>query len=75
MTRKRIWVSPEEGKWKVKTEGAQRATKIYDKKEDAVRKAAEIAKGEKPSQVLIQKLNGKIQEERTYGNDPYPPKG
>jgi hypothetical protein len=75
MTRKRIWVSPDEGKWKVKTEGAQRATKIYNNKEDAVKKAIETAKSEKPSQVIIQKLDGQIQEERTYGNDPYPPKG
>jgi hypothetical protein len=75
MTRKRIWVSPDEGKWKVKTEGAQRAAKIYDNKEDAVQKAIGMAKGEKPSQVIIQKQDGKIQEERTYGDDPYPPKG
>lgn len=75
MTRKHIWVSPDAGKWKVKPEGAQRAIKTYDKKEDAVQKAIALAKGEKPSQVIIQKLDGQIQEERTYGNDPYPPKG
>jgi hypothetical protein len=75
MPRKRIWVSPDESKWKVKTEGAKRASNIFDNKDDAVKRAIELAKGGKPSQVVIQKRDGKIQEERTYGDDPYPPEG
>ena len=27
------------------------------------------------SQLIIKKQNGRIQEERTYGQDPFPPKG
>jgi hypothetical protein len=75
MERKRIWVSPNGEKWKVKTEGAGRASGNFNNKDEAIQKAIEIAKKDKPSQVIIQKQDGKIQEERTYGNDPYPPKG
>ena len=44
-------------------------------KKEAVRKTIEIAKKQQDSQVIIHKQDGKIQEERTYGNDPHPPKG
>ena len=75
MVRKGIWVSPDGGNWKVKTEGGQRATGIFNTKKEAMDRAIDLAKKEKPSQVVIQKQDGKIQEERTYGDDPYPPEG
>ena len=75
MSRKRIWVSPAGENWKVKTEGEQKATGIFNTKKEAVDRAIDLAKKEKPSQVVIQKQSGQIQEERTYRDDPYPPKG
>ncbi|MGD8718183.1 MAG: DUF2188 domain-containing protein [Candidatus Zixiibacteriota bacterium] len=65
----------DENLWKVKREGADRASSTHDTKEEAVDKARELAKNNEPSQIIIHKQDGKIQEERTYGNDPYPPKG
>ncbi|EHU4917199.1 DUF2188 domain-containing protein [Vibrio vulnificus] len=35
----------------------------------------DIAKRNIPSQLTIKKKDGQIEDERTYGNDPYPPKG
>lgn len=39
-------------------------------KEDAVKTAVDIAKSMQPSQVKIHGLDGKIQTEWTYKNDP-----
>ena len=59
----------------VKRSGAQRASSRHDTKKQAVDKARDMAKQEKPSQVIIRMQDGTIQGERTYGQDPYPPKG
>jgi len=75
MARRGIWVSPDGDKWKVKKEGGQKASGIFDNKDDAVNRAKELAKKDQPSQIVIQKRDGQIQEERTYEDDPYPPKG
>lgn len=64
-----------DGTWKGKAQGGQRASVVSDTKADAMRKTIEIAKNQQDSQVIIHKRNGKIQEERTYGNDPHPPDG
>ena len=61
--------------WPVKQEGAKRAIGRFGTKAEAVRKASEIGRNQKPAQVRIHKKDGTFQEERTYGNDPYPPKG
>ena len=63
------------GDWEVKREGADRASRVASTKADAVRIAAELARNRGPSQVVIHKADGKIQGERTYGKDPYPPRG
>lgn len=34
-----------------------------------------VARANRPSQLLIQRRDGTIEDERTYGDDPYPPKG
>jgi uncharacterized protein DUF2188 len=42
---------------------------------DAVEAAVRAAHANEPSQVKVQKHDGTWTEERTYGDDPYPPKG
>jgi len=37
--------------------------------------ARKLAKSKPLGQIVIHKSDGKIQTERTYGRDPYPPKG
>lgn len=73
--RKRYDVSPHGDGWKVQWEDAGRPSNVYDSKDPAVERATDLAKRSKPSQVRIRKKDGRIQEERTYGDDPHPPQG
>lgn len=68
-------VSPKGERWAVKRRGAARATRVFDRKVDAVSHAREIAKRHRDSQVLIQREDGTFQTEHTYGHDPFPPAG
>jgi len=69
--RKRVWVSPDgDGGWNVKTQGASRAAANFEDKADAIDKAKEIAKNAPLGQIIIQKRNGEIATEHTYGQDP-----
>jgi hypothetical protein len=61
--------------WQGKREGGQRASVSGVTKKEVEKKTISIAKNRGCSSVIIHKGNGKFQEERTYGNDPYPPKG
>lgn len=60
-------LSKDDGKWKLKKEGAQRASKTFEgPKEEAIRKSADHIKGGSGGSLKIHKEDGKIQEERTY---------
>lgn len=72
--KKRIHVVADDAQWKVKREGGQRASSVHDTKAEAVAAGRSLAQADK-GQLLIHKQDGKIQEERTFRNDPYPPKG
>jgi len=61
--------------WKLKKVGAERAAGIFDEKEKAIKAGIKIAKNQPLGQLVIHKMDRAIQEERTYGKDPYPPKG
>jgi len=63
------------GGWDVKKEKASRASKHFDRKQDAVDYGRQSSKQEPLGQLKIHKKDGTIQEERTYGKDPHPPKG
>jgi len=64
-----------DGRWKVKAEGASRASAVTDTKAEATRRGRSLARSKPLGQVIIHKANGRIQTEHTYGKDPYPPKG
>jgi len=64
-----------EGGWRVKGEGASRASSTHEDKVDAVQSAKDLAKAQPLGQIVIHGKDGKIQTEHTYGKDPYPPKG
>lgn len=68
-------VSPRGEQWTVTRHGASRATAVLDTQKDAVAKATAFAKGQRESQVVVHGTDGRIREERTYGNDPFPPRG
>lgn len=65
----------EDGSWQGKKEGSDRASTVSDTKQGAIDKTVEIAKNTGDAQVFIHGQDGKIQSERTYGDDPFPPKG
>jgi Uncharacterized protein conserved in bacteria (DUF2188) len=73
--RKTYDVSPGDGGWGVKAREAKRASARFDTKAEAVERGKELAKKAREGQLVIRKQDGTIQEERTYRNDPYPPKG
>jgi hypothetical protein len=64
-----------DGAWRVKAEGASRASSTHDKKTDAVQNAKKPAKMQPLDQVVIHGQDGKIQTEHTYRKDLYLPKG
>ena len=61
--------------WKVKKQGADRASGHFDNKDDAVQRGKELAKSDGEGQIIIHKKDGTFQTEHTYQNDPFPPKG
>jgi uncharacterized protein YdaT len=65
----------DEGGWRVKSEGASRASSTHENKAEAVQSAKDLAKAQPLGQVVIHGKDGKIQTEHTYHKDPYPPKG
>jgi uncharacterized protein YdaT len=67
-------VVPKDNGWAVKKEGAKRASGVYDTKAEAVKGGQELAKNNDGS-LRIHTKDGKIQEERTYRQDPFPPEG
>jgi hypothetical protein len=75
MERKRYHVVPEQGDWKLELEGGGRASGVFDTKGAAVERGIELARSQGHSQLIIHKQDGTIQEERTYGSDPFPPRG
>ena len=61
--------------WQGKVEGGQRASTTGTTKQEVIQKTTELAKNQGHTSVVIHKKDGEFQEERTYGNDPYPPPG
>lgn len=65
----------EDDKWQGKVEKAKRPSVVSDTKKDAMDRTIDLAKNHGHAQVFIHKKDGKIQEERTYGDDPSGSKG
>jgi hypothetical protein len=61
--------------WKGQVAGNERASFTGGNKEEVSQKMAEKAKAEGNAQLRIYKKDKPGYEERTYGKDPFPPKG
>lgn len=72
--RRRVHVTHDSGGWKVAREGAERASARCGTKAEAVQRGRDLARRD-AGQLLIHGKDGRIQEERTYRNDPCPPRG
>ncbi len=67
MTLKNYHLVPDgSGKWKLEQEHAERASKVFDNKEEAVKQSVAFAKAQGDVSLKIHGQDGKIQEERTY---------
>jgi hypothetical protein len=74
VSRKRYDVVPRGDGSVVETAGT--TVRRFDTKDPAVEEAVKRAKGhEGDAQVMIHRRDGTIQDERTYGHDPFPPRG
>ncbi|MBE7644616.1 MULTISPECIES: DUF2188 domain-containing protein [Tenacibaculum] len=74
MSNTRHVVPNSNGGWDSKKGGAERASKHFDKKQDAVDYSRELSKKQK-TELVIHKKDGKIQRKDSHGNDNFPPKG
>ena len=66
-------VVPQSGKWAVKGDGSQRASKVVSTQKEAIDVARRIARNQ-GSDVVIHGRDGKIRDKDSYGNDPFPPR-
>ena len=66
-------VPSSDGRWAVRQSGAARATKVFDKKEDAVTYARNEAK-KQSGELYIHRKDGTILGRDSYGRDPTPRK-
>jgi hypothetical protein len=66
----------ESGDWRIKREGADRASGVAPTQREAERIAKELAGNSGGGEVRIQGRDGKIRDSDTVppGHDPYPPK-
>jgi hypothetical protein len=66
----------ESGDWRIKKEGAERASEYADTQEEAEKIAKELSANSGGGEVRIHGRDGKIRDSDTVapGNDPFPPK-
>ena len=62
----RVVAQPDDG-WIVETGEAGQVSSIHRTKDEAVKSARDLARAHEPSQMLVYKLDGTVQTERTYG--------
>lgn len=67
-------VSNPDGGWDSKREKAQRASKHFETKKEAMDWSRQKSRSE-GSELIPHKRNGRIQNPDSHGNDPNPPKG
>ena len=60
--------------WRVEVTGNKRASGTHTAKGAAVDQGRRLATRNK-SELVVHKQDGKIGERRSYGNDPFPPRG
>jgi hypothetical protein len=71
MTKKPNHVVPskEKGGWTVVKSGSTKASKSFERKEDAVKFGRELGRKEQ-TELYIHKRNGSVQDRNSYGKDP-----
>jgi hypothetical protein len=72
--RPQISVEPRGDRWAVQKDGTQRASKLFDRKSDAVDRARAQARREQ-AELIVKSANGRIEQKASHGNDPRSIKG
>lgn len=69
-------VQGDDGKWKVKGEGAGRASSSHDTQKQAIAASDRIVHNAGDGETAIHGRDGKIRDSKTIapGNEPYPPR-
>jgi hypothetical protein len=73
MKRNRYDVVPSGTAWRVTH--SQSTVSTHARKQDAIDAGVRVARANQPSQLVIHRADGTIEDERTYGDDPFPPRG
>lgn len=73
--RKEIYIvfNPDRGGWDAKSPNADKASKHFETKKEAMEWGHELAKKE-GLELIPHGIDGKIQNPNSYSNDPYPTK-
>jgi uncharacterized protein YdaT len=66
-------VVPRDGRWAVRGEGNEKDTSLHDTQADAIDAARDIARNQR-TEIVVHRMDGKIRDKDSYGNDPYPPR-
>ena len=75
MTTKSHHVLPDSrGGWKVKKEGAERASRVFDKKEDAVKCGREMSKSHR-TDLYVHRRDGTVESKSSYKGEDRPQSG
>lgn len=73
MARKRYDVVYKLSQWHVTH--ASQTVSTHLAKSTAIDAGVALARRNQPSQLVIHRVDGTIEDERTYGDDPFPPRG
>ena len=70
MARNQVSVEPRpNGRWAVQNDTTERANSLHDRKEDAIKRARELAQN-RQAEFVIKDRDGRIMGKDSHGNDP-----
>jgi hypothetical protein len=73
--RRAISVEPRpDGRWAVQADGTKRASRVFDRKQDAVDRARQQARREQ-AELVVKDQQGRIQRKDSHGHEPRRSKG
>ncbi len=74
MARRNQHIVPHDGDWAIRGAGSKRLTGVFPTQHTAMERAREIARNQE-TELYIHGRDGRIREQNSYGNDPFPPRG
>jgi hypothetical protein len=73
LAKENIWISPHPEGWAAQREHSERASRVFPTKIEAEMYGRGLARQD-GVELFVQRLDGTIQDRRSFGNDPYPPR-